>query len=97
MARFVLVHGAFCGAWVWGPLIERLTAKDHSVEAFDLPGLGEDHTPVSEITLDACADRLCDVLSSHPSRPSSSATAWEESLPHTERHAVQSGLQHSYI
>jgi pimeloyl-ACP methyl ester carboxylesterase len=66
MARFVLVHGAFCGAWIWGPVIERLRTKDHSVEAFDLPGLGEDHTPVSEITLDACAGRLCEVLSSHP-------------------------------
>jgi len=66
MARFVLVHGAFCGAWIWRPLIERLRTEDHSVEAFDLPGLGEDHTPVSEITLDACADRLCEVLASHP-------------------------------
>jgi pimeloyl-ACP methyl ester carboxylesterase len=66
MARLVLVHGAFCGAWIWGPLIERLRTKDHSVEAFDLPGSGEDHTPVREITLDACADRLCEVLASDP-------------------------------
>jgi pimeloyl-ACP methyl ester carboxylesterase len=65
MARFVLVHGAFCGAWIWRPLIERLRTKDHSVEAFDLPGSGEDHTPVREITLDACADRLCEVLASN--------------------------------
>jgi pimeloyl-ACP methyl ester carboxylesterase len=66
MARFVLVHGAFCGAWIWRPLIERLRTKDHSVEAFDLPGSGEDHTPVREITLDACADRLCEALASNP-------------------------------
>ncbi len=66
MARFVLVHGAFCGAWIWGPLIERLRTKGHSVEALDLPGLGEDQTPVGEITLDACADRLCEVLASRP-------------------------------
>ncbi len=66
MARFILVHGAFCGAWIWGPLIERLTTRDHSVEAFDLPGLGKDKTPVSEITLDACAARLCEVLASNP-------------------------------
>jgi len=62
MARFVLVHGAFCGAWIWAPLIERLEAAGHSVEAFDLPGMGNDRTPVSEITLDACAARLCAVL-----------------------------------
>ncbi len=65
MARFVLVHGAFCGAWIWGPLIERLQAAGHSVEAFDLPGLGNDNTPVSEVTLDACAARLCAVLADH--------------------------------
>ena len=64
MARFVLVHGAFSGAWIWGPLIDRLRAAGHSVEAFDLPGSGDDHMPASEVTLDACATRLCDVLSS---------------------------------
>jgi pimeloyl-ACP methyl ester carboxylesterase len=62
MARFIFVHGAFAGAWVWGPLMERLRARGHAVEAFDLPGLGDDHTPVSEITLESCAARLCEVL-----------------------------------
>ena len=62
MARFVLVHGAFSGAWIWGPLVERLKAAGHSAEAFDLPGLGDDQTPASEVTLDACAARLCEVL-----------------------------------
>jgi pimeloyl-ACP methyl ester carboxylesterase len=62
MARFVLVHGAFAGAWIWGPLMDRLKAAGHSVEAFDLPGLGDDHTPPSEVTLDSCAARLCEVL-----------------------------------
>ena len=62
MARFVLVHGAFAGAWAWGPLTERLEAAGHSVEALDLPGSGEDHTPVAEVTLDACVERLCEVL-----------------------------------
>lgn len=62
MARFVLVHGAFSGAWIWGPLMDRLKAAGHSVEAFDLPGSGDDHTPAREVTLDACAARLCDVL-----------------------------------
>jgi len=66
MARFVLVHGAFSGAWIWGALIERLEALGHSAEAFDLPGLGEDRTPASDITLDAYAARLCAVLAAHP-------------------------------
>src|ERR1700751_859552 len=66
MARLVLVHGAFAGAWIWGPLSERLQSLGHSVEAFDLPGLGEDCTPVEEVTLDACSARLCKVLASRP-------------------------------
>jgi pimeloyl-ACP methyl ester carboxylesterase len=68
MARFVLVHGAFSGAWTWGPLTDRLKAAGHSVEAFDLPGLGDDHTPASEVTLDGCADRLCEVLATSAER-----------------------------
>jgi len=37
MARFVLVHGGFSGAWIWLPLMDRLEADGHLVEAFDLP------------------------------------------------------------
>ena len=66
MARFVLVHGAFCGAWIWRPLLERLQAAGHTAVAFDLPGLGDDRTPASEVTLDSCAARVCDVLATSP-------------------------------
>jgi len=66
MARFVLVHGAFAGAWIWRPLQDRLKTAGHSVEAFDLPGLGDDRTPTSGVTLDACAARLCEVLANSP-------------------------------
>ena len=62
MARFVLVHGAFVGAWVWGPLTEKLAAAGHTVETLDLPGSGEDHTPEADVTLEACAERLCELL-----------------------------------
>jgi len=64
MARFVLVHGAFSGAWIWGPLMDRLKAAGHSVDTFDLPGLGDDQTPPGEVTLEGCATRLCEVLAS---------------------------------
>lgn len=64
MARFVLVHGAFAGAWIWEPLMARLEAYGHSATAFDLPGLGEDHTPLSGCTLEASAARVCGVLAS---------------------------------
>jgi pimeloyl-ACP methyl ester carboxylesterase len=66
MARFVLVHGAFCGAWCWEPVTRELGSAGHSVVAIDLPGSGEDNTPVEEVTLDAYAMRICQVLSAQP-------------------------------
>ncbi len=66
MARFVLVHGAFTGAYVWEPLIKELQQAGHTAEAFDLPGLGDDTTPPEQATLDACVQRLVDVLASKP-------------------------------
>jgi pimeloyl-ACP methyl ester carboxylesterase len=58
MARLVMVHGAFAGAWKWGPLTEPLESAGHSVETFDLPGSGADQTPVAEVTLEAYVDRV---------------------------------------
>ena len=74
MARFVLVHGGFSGAWIWLPLMDRLKAAGHSVEAFDLPGMGDDHTSASEVNLDSYAGRVCEVLAAdfrtgHRGRP----------------------------
>jgi pimeloyl-ACP methyl ester carboxylesterase len=62
MARFVLVHGAFSGSWIWEPLADQLTAAGHQVEAPDLPGAGDDATPVAEVNLDAYAERVCEVI-----------------------------------
>jgi pimeloyl-ACP methyl ester carboxylesterase len=66
MARLVLVHGAFGGAWCWEPVIEPLGAAGHTVETLDLPGGGDDRTPVEEVTLESCADRVCAVLANRP-------------------------------
>jgi pimeloyl-ACP methyl ester carboxylesterase len=46
MARFVLVHGGFSGAWIWLPLMNSLKTAGHLVEAFDLPGMAADSEPV---------------------------------------------------
>jgi pimeloyl-ACP methyl ester carboxylesterase len=66
MARFVLVHGAFGGAWCWEPVTGPLEAAGHTVEAFDLPGAGDDLTPVEGVTLESCAERVRSVLVSRP-------------------------------
>jgi pimeloyl-ACP methyl ester carboxylesterase len=62
----VLVHGAFGGAWRWEPVIPGLEEAGHTVQAFDLPGAGEDPTPAAEVTLDAYSDRVCEVLAQGP-------------------------------
>jgi pimeloyl-ACP methyl ester carboxylesterase len=65
LARFVLVHGGFSGAWIWLPLIDTLKEAGHLVEAFDLPGMGDDHTSASEVSLDSYAGRVCEVLAAN--------------------------------
>ena len=62
MARFVLVHGAYGGAWCWEPVTPALEAAGHAVETLDLPAAGDDATPVEEVTLERCVDRVCAVL-----------------------------------
>jgi pimeloyl-ACP methyl ester carboxylesterase len=37
---FVLVHGAFCNAAVWGPTVRELVLRGHRAAAVDLPGHG---------------------------------------------------------
>jgi pimeloyl-ACP methyl ester carboxylesterase len=66
MARFVLVHGAFGGAWSWEPVVGPLEALGHTVEAIDLPGAGDDWTPVEEVTLESYAGRVGEALARHP-------------------------------
>jgi pimeloyl-ACP methyl ester carboxylesterase len=62
MARFVLVHGAFGGAWIWEGIDAGLERAGHRVSAIDLPGAGADRSPVAEVTLDAYARRICEEL-----------------------------------
>jgi pimeloyl-ACP methyl ester carboxylesterase len=66
MARIVLVHGAWGGAWIWEKVVEPLEAKGHRVETLDLPGAGDDHTPLEQINLDLYAERICEKLGESP-------------------------------
>jgi pimeloyl-ACP methyl ester carboxylesterase len=66
MARIVLVHGAFGRAANWDRVAPDLRGAGHSVEAIDLPGQGDDPTPVEEITLDRYAQRVCEALAEGP-------------------------------
>jgi pimeloyl-ACP methyl ester carboxylesterase len=66
MARILLVHGAFGRAANWDRVVPGLSAAGHDVEAIDLPGQGDDPTPVAEATLDKYAERVCEALASGP-------------------------------
>ena len=66
MARILLVHGAFGRAACWDRVAPGLRAAGHTVEAIDLPGAGDDPTPVAEITLDRYASRVCEALAEGP-------------------------------
>ena len=44
------------GGWCWHKLVPLLEAQGHRVLAPDLPGMGEDPTPLSEVTLSTWAE-----------------------------------------
>jgi pimeloyl-ACP methyl ester carboxylesterase len=62
MARFVLVHGAWHGAWCYDGVASDLAAAGHEADAIDLPGHGGDTTPHDQVTLDLYARRIADVV-----------------------------------
>ena len=66
MPRILLVHGAFGRAACWDRVAPELRSAGHCVEAIDLPGAGEDPTPIAEVTLDRYAQRVCEGLSDGP-------------------------------
>lgn len=52
MSTYILVHGAFHGGWCWTKVVPQLVQAGHHVIALDLPGHGEDTTPIAELTLE---------------------------------------------
>ena len=41
MATYVLIHGAYQGAWIWKPVVTRLREARHVVHALTLEGCAE--------------------------------------------------------
>jgi pimeloyl-ACP methyl ester carboxylesterase len=62
MSTYVLIHGAWHGAWCWKKVIPLIEKEGHNVVTPDLPGHGEDKRPIAEITLQAYTDRVCEIL-----------------------------------
>jgi pimeloyl-ACP methyl ester carboxylesterase len=59
---FVLVHGAWHGAWCWERVVPLLRAAGRSAVALDLPAHGADRTPAAGVTLDAYVDTVLAAL-----------------------------------
>lgn len=62
MSTYVLIHGSWHGGWCWEKVAQSLKRAGHNVETPDLPGHGDDETPVSQISLRSYAERVCQVL-----------------------------------
>jgi pimeloyl-ACP methyl ester carboxylesterase len=62
VATIVLVHGAFHGAWCFGKLIGELGQRGQPALAMDLPGGGEDQTPVADVSVAGNATAIARVV-----------------------------------
>ena len=59
---FVLVHSAWLGSWQWNGVREVLESMGHVVIAPDLPGHGDDKTPIESISMDGYVQTVVDIL-----------------------------------
>ncbi len=62
MSTFLLIHGAWHGGWCWEKVVPLLEERGHEVVVADLPGHGDNHVPVPEVTLAAYGDHIAGVL-----------------------------------
>ncbi len=98
MANFVLVHGAWHGAWCWQRVTQRLGAAGHRVHAVTLTGLGDRaHLLSSLITLETHvadvvntieAEELQDVVLAVHSYAGMLGTAVADRMPQRLKHLV---------
>jgi len=58
MPPILLIHGSCHGAWCWRDTLPYLDGAT----AIDLPGHGQDHTPISQVTLDLYVEAILDAI-----------------------------------
>lgn len=58
----MLVHGSWQGAWCWRRILPLLTSQGHRPIALDLPGHGQDNTPLDQLTLEAYVEAVAGLL-----------------------------------
>lgn len=62
MSTYVLIHGDWHGGWCWKKVVPFVQQAGHRVLAPDLPGHGQDRTPLSVVTQERIFQRLNDLL-----------------------------------
>ena len=62
MAEVLLIGGSCHGAWCWRDVLPELAARGHRARALDLPGQGDDPTPVATVTLQVYAQAIVAAL-----------------------------------
>lgn len=60
--NFVLVHGAWLGAWCWEAVAKELIQLGHNVAVPELPGHGNDQTLLAKISLNAYVDTVSQAI-----------------------------------
>jgi pimeloyl-ACP methyl ester carboxylesterase len=69
MAAYLLVHGAWHGAWCWQKTVDALKTQGHAATAIDLPGHGKDATPRSSVTVESYVARIGEALDAMGGKP----------------------------
>ena len=60
--RFIFIPGSWHGAWCFDLLLLELQRRAVRCETLDLPGLGDDETPLGEVTFDAGVQRVVGLI-----------------------------------
>lgn len=66
MACFILVPGAWHGAWCWERVVPLLEAAGHRAQAPELIGMGSDRARAAEGNLARWADQLAAIVTAEP-------------------------------
>jgi pimeloyl-ACP methyl ester carboxylesterase len=62
MTPFILVHGAWHGAWCWERVVPLLAVRGFTARAIDLPGHGDDPTPPGRVSWEDYLERMGEAL-----------------------------------
>jgi pimeloyl-ACP methyl ester carboxylesterase len=63
---YLLVHGAWHGAWCWHKVIPLLEARGHTAIAIDLPGHGQDTRPAPDVRLEDYVNAVVQAADDQP-------------------------------